>query len=55
MARNYLAYLNRSHLDVLGGPFGFLTRSIFERRVAGETPRILAGLRDRIEGSEPPE
>jgi hypothetical protein len=50
----YLAYLNRSQLDVLGGPFGFLTRSIFERRVGGETPRILSGLRDRIEGGEQP-
>lgn len=50
----YLVYLNRSQLDLLGGVFGFLKRSVLEARIRRDTPRILRGLRDRLESGDPP-
>jgi len=49
----YLVYLNRSQLDLLGGVFGFLKRSVLESRIRRDTPKILRALRDRIESGEP--
>ena len=46
---HYLMYLNRTTVDLLGGLFGGLKRSILESRVADEMPEIIAGLRDRLE------
>lgn len=46
-------YLNRSQLDVLGGMFGFLKRSVLEGRIRRDTPQILRALRDRLESGEP--
>lgn len=48
----YLVYLNRSQLDLLGGIFGFLKRSVLESRIRRDTPKILRALRDRIESGE---
>jgi len=49
----YLVYLNRSQLDLFGGIFGFLKRSVLEGRIRRDTPKILRGLRDRLESGEP--
>jgi hypothetical protein len=50
---HYLVYLNRSQLDLLGGMFGFLKRSVLEGRIRRDTPQILRALRDRLESGEP--
>lgn len=50
---HYLVYLNRSQLDLLGGMFGFLKRSVLEGRIRRDTPKILRALRDRLESGEP--
>jgi hypothetical protein len=52
-ASNYLAYLNRSEVDVIHGVFGGLLRWFMQRRLAGEATDVLQGLRERLEGGEP--
>jgi hypothetical protein len=49
----YLVYVRRSRADVLGGAFGGIVRRIVERRVRGEAPAVLDGLRNRLESGEP--
>jgi hypothetical protein len=51
----YLLYVHRSHVDVLQGAFGGLARSIIERRVRKEAPRVLTALRARLEEGDPPQ
>lgn len=51
---NYLTYLNRSEVDVLGGVFGGLVRWMVQRRLKAEAAEVLQGLRKRLEGGEPP-
>jgi hypothetical protein len=51
---NYLAYLNRSEVDVLGGPFGGLVKWFMQRRLKSEAAGVLQDLRKRLEGGEPP-
>jgi len=53
-ASNYLVYLNRSDVDMLGGVFGGLVRWIMQRRLKAEAATVLQGLRRRLEGGEPP-
>jgi hypothetical protein len=53
-SKRYLTYLNRTDVDVLGGFFGGLVRSILQRRLRNEAPGILIGLRERLESGEPP-
>jgi hypothetical protein len=50
---NYLAYLNRSEVDVIGGMFGGVARMLIQRRVRGEAAELLEGLRKRLEAGEP--
>jgi hypothetical protein len=50
---NYLAYVNRSEVDVTGGVFGGLVRAIMERRLRKEASTVLLGLRQRLESGEP--
>lgn len=50
---NYLAYLNRSEVDVIGGMFGGVARILIQRRVRGEAAELLEGLRKRLEAGEP--
>ena len=50
---HYLAYLNRSRVDVLDGFFGGLVRRIVERRLRDEAGTVVDALRKRIEGGEP--
>ena len=50
----YLAYLNRSRVDVLGGLFGGLVRRIMEGRLRSEAGEAVQALRRRIEAGDPP-
>lgn len=50
---NYLAYVNRSDVDVVGGLFGGLTRVFMERRLKKEASTVLLGLRQRLESGAP--
>ena len=52
-SRRYLAYLNRSEVDVLGGFLGGLARWLVERRLKSEASDVLQGLRRRIESGPP--
>ncbi len=52
--RNYLAYVNRSDVDVLGGFFGGLVRAVMQRRMKGEAADVLRDLRRRLESGAPP-
>lgn len=52
-SHNYLAYLNRSDVDVVGGMFGGLIRWGVQRRLKDEAKDILQGLRRRLESGEP--
>jgi len=49
--RHYLAYLNRSRVDLLGGLFGGLKRAMLESRLSAELPALIAKLRDQLERS----
>lgn len=53
-AHNYLVYLNRSEVDVLGGVFGGLVRWFMQRRLKTEAADVLRGLRKRLQSGEPP-
>jgi hypothetical protein len=50
----YLAYLNRSRIDILGGLFGGLVRRIMEGRLRSEAGEAVQALRRRIEAGDPP-
>ncbi|OFV91866.1 MAG: hypothetical protein A3G76_02135 [Acidobacteria bacterium RIFCSPLOWO2_12_FULL_65_11] len=50
---NYLAYLNRSEVDLLGGTFGGLLRYFVQRRLRSEAPDVLRNFRQRIESGTP--
>lgn len=52
--RKYLAYLNRSEVDLLGGTFGGIVRRVMERRLKAEAIAALRGLRLRLESGTPP-
>lgn len=52
--RCYLAYLNRTQTDLLGGLFGGLKRSLAEQRLDAGTPAILRTIKERIESGPPP-
>ncbi len=52
--RRYLAYLNRSELDVLGGFWGGLVRLVLERRLKSEAPAVLRQLSERLASGAPP-
>jgi hypothetical protein len=49
--QHYLVYLNRSTVDLLGGLFGGIRRSMLESRLSGKMPELIARLRDRLERS----
>jgi hypothetical protein len=50
---NYLAYLNRSEVDVIGGMFGGVARLVIQRRIGNEADELLTALRQRLERGEP--
>lgn len=45
----YLLYVNRTEVDLLGGFFGPLKRAIIEGRIRREAGAVVAGLRTRIQ------
>jgi hypothetical protein len=45
----YLLYVNRTEVDLLGGFFGGLKRAILEGRIRREAAALVGGLRTRIE------
>lgn len=47
--KRYLVYVNRTGVDLLGGFFGSLKRSILESRLKREVPAIVGKLRHRLE------
>ncbi len=49
----YLAYLNRSRVDVLGGLFGGVARRIIGSRLRGEATEVVEDLRRRLESGTP--
>jgi len=49
---NYLAYVNRSEVDVIRGLFGWLARRVIQGRLEDDAVGILEGLRERM--SNPP-
>jgi hypothetical protein len=51
----YLAYVNRSQVDLLKGFFGGFVRGMLEDRVERQAPLIVGGLRARLESGSPPE
>ncbi len=51
---SYLVYVNRSHVDVLGGVFGGLKRKVIEGRIRSESAELLTRVRDRLERGLPP-
>lgn len=53
-APSYLAYLNRTRVDSLGGFFGPIVRSVIERRLKKEAAELLPRVGDRLESREPP-
>jgi hypothetical protein len=48
-SHNYLALLTRTEVDLLDGYFGWLKRTLIERRVKDEAQKIILGLRQRLE------
>lgn len=52
-ASNYLVYLNRSDVDMLGGVFSGLVKWFMRRRLKAEAATVLQGLRRRLESGEP--
>lgn len=46
---NYLVYLNRTGVDLLGGFLGPLKRSLLESRLKSELPDTIRKLRVRLE------
>jgi hypothetical protein len=53
-ARPYLVYLHRSSVDLLGGFWGGIARSIIESRGRKDGPVILNGIAERLAGGDPP-
>ncbi len=51
---NYLVYLNRSEVDVVGGFWGSLVRLVVERRLKAEASEVLQGVRKRLDSGDPP-
>jgi hypothetical protein len=52
--QRYLAYVNRSEIDVLGGPLRSVTRWAIEHRFKAEAAGVLQELRKRLEQGDAP-
>jgi hypothetical protein len=50
----YLIYTRRSHVDLLQGLWGGLTRRVVESRIRADGPAVLDVIRRRLESGEPP-
>ncbi len=51
--RDYLAYINRSEVDALGGVLSGVIRFFMQRRLKEDAAIVLSGLRRRLEKGEP--
>lgn len=51
----YLAYVNRSQVDILRGLLGRFVRGALEDRVERQAPQIVRSLRARLESGNPPD
>ena len=51
----YLAYVNRSQVDMLRGFFGGFVRGVLEDRLGRQAPLIVRDLRARLESGNPPD
>lgn len=51
----YLAYVNRTQVDMLRGFFGGFVRGVLEGGVERQAPLIMRGLRTRLESGSPPD
>jgi hypothetical protein len=51
---NYLVYINRTHLDLLGGVFGSWKQAIMGSRLKRDTPDVFRTLKARLESGLPP-
>lgn len=51
----YLAYVNRSQVDMLRGLFGAFVRNVLEDRLERQAPLIVGELRARLESGNPPD
>jgi hypothetical protein len=49
----YLAYLNRTRVDLLGGLFGAFKRAVIEDRVESEGPALMRAVTRRLESRRP--
>ena len=49
----YLAYLNRTRVDLLGGLFGVFKRAVIEDRVESEGPALMRAVTRRLESRRP--
>ena len=49
----YLAYLNRTQVDFLGGLFGGIKRALVEDRIESAAPSLLHSVRRRLESGHP--
>ena len=49
----YLAYVNRTRVDLLGGLFGGLRRALIEGRIESDGPALLREVRRRLESGRP--
>jgi hypothetical protein len=52
--QRYLVYVNRTQLDVLGGPFGGWKRSIVEGRLKNKSADVFREVQRRLESGPPP-
>lgn len=50
----YFVYLHRSSVDLLGGFWGGIARSVIESKVRKDGPAILRSVGDRLAGGDPP-
>jgi hypothetical protein len=50
----YFVYVNQTEVDLLGGVFGGLVRSVIERQLKNRAGDLLQGVRRRLEGGDPP-
>src|SRR5262249_29999166 len=53
--QNYLAYFNRTEVDILHGLFAGVIRKEMHKRMKSDSTKVLETYRQRMEGGEPPQ
>jgi hypothetical protein len=53
MSACYLAYLNRTRVDLLGGLFSGFKRAVIEDRIESDGPKLLREVIRRLESGSP--